>query len=130
MEKYSAVLKKRARAFLESAKADFDRGYYDLVLFHVEQFFSLYLKYLLYLRLGDYPKTHSITRLLKDLRRIYREEVLEDFYEENLEMIHLLEEAYITSSYLPREYDEGIARRALEFAEKALEVMECLEKRS
>ena len=45
-------------------------------------------------------------------------------------MIHLLEEAYITSRYLPREYDEDIARRALEFAEKALEVMVCLEKRS
>ena len=71
MKKYSAVLKRRARAFLESAKADFDRGDYDLVLFHVEQFFSLYLKHLLYLRLGDYPKTHSIMRLLKDLRRIY-----------------------------------------------------------
>ena len=40
MEKYSAVLKRRARAFLESAKADFDRGGYDLVLFYVEQFFS------------------------------------------------------------------------------------------
>ena len=45
-------------------------------------------------------------------------------------MIHLLEEAYITSRYLPREYDEDIVRRALEFAEKALEVMVCLEKRS
>ena len=131
MEKrYSAVLKKRARTFLESAKAGFDRGGYDLVLFHVEQFLQLYLKYLLYLRLGDYPKTNSITGLLKDLRRISREEVLEYFHEENLEMIHLLEEAYITSRYLPREYDEDIARRALEFAEKALEVMECLEKRS
>jgi len=96
----------------------------------LNSFFILYLKYLLYLKLGDYPKTHSITRLLKDLRRIYREEVLEDFYEENLEMIHLLEEAYITSRYLPREYDGDIARRALKFAKKALEVMECLEKRS
>ena len=41
MEKYSAVLKRRARAFLESAKADFDRGGYDLVLFYVEQFSAL-----------------------------------------------------------------------------------------
>ena len=45
-------------------------------------------------------------------------------------MINLLEEAYITSRYLPREYDEQIARRALEFAEKALEVMEWLERHS
>jgi len=130
MERYSTILKKRARAFLKSAKADFERGDYDLVLFHVEQFLQLYLKYLLYLKLGDYPKTHSVTRLLRDLRRVRREDVLDKFYDENLEMINLLEEAYITSRYLPREYDEIIARRALEFAEKALEVMECLEQSS
>ena len=130
MERYSEVLRKRARAFLESAKADFNRGDYDLVLFHVEQFLQLYVKYLLYLSLGDYPKTHSLTRLLKDLKKVRQEDVLKRFYDENLEMINLLEEAYITSRYLPREYDEEIARRALEFAEKALEVMECLEQSS
>ena len=123
-------MRKRARAFLESAKADFNRGDYDLVLFHVEQFLQLYVKYLLYLSLGDYPKTHSLTRLLKDLKKVRQEDVLKRFYDENLEMINLLEEAYITSRYLPREYDEEIARRALEFAEKALEVMEWLEKHS
>jgi len=123
-------LRKRARAFLESAKADFNRGDYDLVLFHVEQFLQLYVKYLLYLSLGDYPKIHSLTRLLKDLKKVRQEDVLKRFYDENLEMINLLEEAYITSRYLPREYDEEIARRALEFAEKALEVMEWLEKHS
>jgi len=123
-------LRRRARAFLESAKADFERGDYDLVLFHVEQFLQLYAKYLLYLSLGDYPKTHSLTRLLKDLKRVRQEDVLKKFYDENLEMINLLEEAYITSRYLPREYDEEIARRALKFAEKALEVMECLERSS
>ena len=55
---------------------------------------------------------------------------MDKFYDGNLEMINLLEEAYITSRYLPREYDEEIARRALKFAEKALEVVECLEKSS
>ena len=115
---------------MESGKADFNRGDYDLVLFHVEQFLQLYVKYLLYLSLGDYPKTHSLTRLLKDLKKVRQEDVLKRFYDENLEMINLLEEAYITSRYLPREYDEEIARRALEFAEKALEVMEWLEKHS
>ncbi|MEM4528884.1 MAG: HEPN domain-containing protein, partial [Desulfurococcaceae archaeon] len=32
---------------------DFDRGDYDLVLFHIEQAIQLYAKYLLYRRLGD-----------------------------------------------------------------------------
>ena len=34
---YENFLKKRAKAFLESAQHDFNREHYDLVLFHVEQ---------------------------------------------------------------------------------------------
>ncbi|MCS7364695.1 MAG: HEPN domain-containing protein [archaeon GB-1867-035] len=41
-------LKRRALAFLESAKSDFKRGSYDLVLFHVEQFVHLYHKSIYY----------------------------------------------------------------------------------
>ena len=124
------LLKRRAKAFLESARADYARGDYDLVLFHVEQFLQLYLKYLLYRRIGDYPKTHSLIRLLRDVMRVYGDNVLREFYEENMEALYLLEEAYITSRYLPREYDREIAERILGFAKKALEVLECLERES
>jgi len=47
-----------------------------------------------------------------------------------LEILYLLEEAYISSRYLPREYDKDIAERILKFAEKVLEVLEWLEKHS
>jgi HEPN domain-containing protein len=124
----AAFFRRRAEAFLSDARSDYGRGYYDLVLFHVEQFLQLYLKYLLYLRLGDYPKTHSLIRLLKAVIRVYGKEVcgLQDFYDDNLEMLYLLEEAYISSRYLPREYDAEIAARVLKFADKALGVLECL----
>jgi len=124
------LLKRRAKAFLESARADYARGDYDLVLFHIEQFLQLYLKYLLYRRIGDYPKTHSLIRLLRDVMRVYGDNVLKEFYEENMEALYLLEEAYIASRYLPREYDREIAERILGFAKKALEVLECLERES
>ncbi len=52
---YGELLKKRALAFLESAEVSLERGHYDLVLFNVEQSLQLYLKYLLYRRLGDFP---------------------------------------------------------------------------
>ncbi|MEL9996956.1 MAG: HEPN domain-containing protein [Sulfolobales archaeon] len=53
------LLKKRALSFLRDAKTDFENGDYDLVLFHVEQFVQLYSKYLMYRKIGDYPKlTH------------------------------------------------------------------------
>jgi HEPN domain-containing protein len=52
---------------------------------------------------------------------------LNDFLSRNLEAIYLLEEAYISSRYLPREYDKDIAARALRLGEEILEVFKCLE---
>ena len=124
---YAETLKRRALAILKDSNVDFERGDHDLVLFHVEHFLQLYLKYLLYKRLGDFPKTHSLLRLIKDVARVYGSKELKRFYSENLEMLYLLEEAYITSRYVPREYGKEIAERILKFAEKALEVLRCLE---
>lgn len=121
------LLKKRALAFLSIARYSLERGDYDLVLFHVEQFIQLYSKYLIYKRIGDYPKTHQIVRLLRDLSRVYDNNDLKDFLSENLETLYLLEEAYISSRYLPREYDREIADRVLETADRILEVFRCLE---
>ena len=72
-------LKRRAMGFLEDAKSDYSREYYDLVLFHVEQFIQLYSKYLLYRKIDDYPKTHSLTRLIRDLIKIYEDCKLREF---------------------------------------------------
>ncbi|MCD6368450.1 MAG: HEPN domain-containing protein, partial [Thermoproteales archaeon] len=121
-------LKRRAKAFLKSAQADYARGDYDLVLFHVEQFLQLFLKHLLYKKIGDYPKTHSLVRLIKDTIRVYGIEELKKLYTRNIETFYLLEEAYISSRYMPRSYDKEIAERVLKFAKNVQEVLECLEK--
>lgn len=121
------LLKRRALSFFKNAKSDYEHGDYDLVLFHVEQSIQLYLKYLLYRKMGDYPKVHSIVRLFKDVARIYDSKELNDFLNRNLEAMYLLEEAYISSRYLPREYDKEIATRILKVGEEAIEVFKCLE---
>jgi len=54
------LLKRRALSFLKNAKSSFEQGEYDIALFNMEQFIQLYSKYLLYRRIGDYPKTYSI----------------------------------------------------------------------
>ncbi len=122
-----SFLKRRALAFLEDARFDFMREEYDLVLFHVEQFVQLYLKHLLYLRLGDFPKTHSPSELFKLLARVYNREEVMEFYRENLEMLALLEDAYISSRYLPRAFSREVAERALALSERLLEVFSWLE---
>jgi len=124
------ILRRRAESFLRHAIDDFDRRDYDLVLFHVEQAIQLYAKYLLYRRLGDFPKTHSIVGLLKDLVKIYGSKELESVIGSHIELLYLLEESYITSRYIPREYDPEIATRALELGKRLLEVFKWLEKAS
>jgi HEPN domain-containing protein len=121
------VLRRRSEGFLRDAEADYSRGDYDLVLFHVEQSLQLYLKYLIYIKIGDHPKTHSLTRLVKDVAELYGDDAIEAFYNDNMELLYLLEEAYITSRYLPRTYEEEIAKRALTFSRVAREVFQCLE---
>jgi HEPN domain-containing protein len=123
------LLKKRALSFLRDARYDLEHEDYDLVLFHVEQFIQLYSKYLIYKKMGDYPKIHDIVRLLKDLSRIYDNCGLRDLISNHLETLYLIEESYISSRYLPREYDRDIALKILEFADKIYEVFKCLEER-
>jgi HEPN domain-containing protein len=124
------ILKRRSEGFLKDAEVDYSRGDYDLVLFHVEQSLQLYLKYLIYRKIGDHPKTHSLTRLIGDVVELYEDDVLEEFYREKMELFYLLEEAYITSRYLPRTYEEEIAKRSLKLSEAVKEILECLERRA
>jgi HEPN domain-containing protein len=79
--------------------------------------------------MGDYPKIHDIVRLLKDLSRIYDDCGLRDLISVNLETLYLIEESYISSRYLPREYGRDIALKILEFADRIYRVFECLEER-
>ena len=123
-------LKRRAQAFLKSAQSDYDRGDYDLVLFHLEQAIQLYLKHLLCIRIGDYPKTHSIIRLIRDVIKVYDEGRLKEVYRKNLESLYLLEDSYIASRYFPRQYDREISERLPKFVKEFLEVLEWLENRS
>ena len=110
------ILLKRAKSMLRDAFYDLEQGDYSLALFHAEQAVQLAMKHVLFMKIGDFPKTHSLSRLFKEAGKVEEKALRE--YEENLELVYVLEDAYITSRYLPREYDEEIARRAVSFAEK------------
>ena len=76
-------LLRRARAFLENAEQLYERGWYDLAAFNVEQAVQLLLKYKLLLLVGDYPRTHS-----HSLRRLFRL-LLEHLNDPELERLYL-----------------------------------------
>ncbi len=111
------VLRERAEDFLENAKRLFREGKYDLAAFSIEQYCQLILKYKLLVKVGTYPRTHSLTRLIRELARISKnvEELLRP---ENVLMITRIEDAYIGARYLPRRYLREEVEAMLEFVER------------
>ena len=102
-EEYEALLE-RSRRFYETASMQIERGFYDLAAFSLEQALQLYLKACL-LRLGiDYPRTHSLRRLLELICKITQSEAIRDLLHQFSVELGALEDAYIVSRYVPRSY--------------------------
>ncbi len=110
-------LRRRAEQFEEEAKEAFEKGNYNFTLLFVEQALQLYLKYILANRVGDFPKTHGLVRLLEALTSVLGERVIA-FLSENRIMVDLLTEAYVGSRYLDVEYGRETAEEALKFLER------------
>ncbi|WP_456327193.1 HEPN domain-containing protein [Archaeoglobus sp.] len=68
----------RAKKFEKASEYFFKDGIYDLSAFHVEQTFQLYLKYILAREIGYFPKTHSISKLLRLIRSINTFKILSE----------------------------------------------------
>lgn len=98
-------LQKRAQEFLENAQGLLDEGKYALAAFNFEQAAQLFLKHALFLQLGDFPKTHSLKRLLKELGEATQREKLDSFAKENADVLANLENAYFTARYFPVEFE-------------------------
>jgi HEPN domain-containing protein len=113
------ILKERADEFVKLAEYAYKRKRYDLAMFNLEQAVQLYLKYKIWQKLGDFEKTHSITKLLKDFGRVYKKsKAINKFIKENLKLINNLEVAYIESRYLPAQFFKEDIDKAFEFLNK------------
>lgn len=115
-------LKEKAEAFLDDAKYDISKEEWFLAAFHLEQTCQLYLKHCLFKELGDYPKIHSLDQLLKELGRVYphSKKNIENIREQRASVIGDLNQAYITSRYLPVEFNEFQVKEMLEFTKDLL----------
>ena len=116
--KEAKLLKERALQFLELAKEALKRKMFNLAAFHIEQFCQLYLKYKLFLKVGDFPKTHSLRELFIEIGKIGKPKKVQNFLNKNIQVIRNLENAYLTSRYLPIEFDETSVKEMLNFAKK------------
>lgn len=114
------ILKQRAEKFLKNAEYLFNTGIYDLSAFNAQQAVELYLKYKLFILVGDYPKTHSIKKLLKEIGKIWDENKVREFMLSNIDAISNLENAYITTRYIPTEFEREEVENLLKLARKII----------
>jgi len=120
-------LKIRAEKFFNNAKKLLEEKDYEISAFCFEQAAQLLLKHYLFIKLKDFPKTHSLTQLLKYLGKAYqKEKVIEKFINENIAPIADLEEAYVASRYLPREFYKLQVEEMKRFTEKLIDFLKKL----
>ncbi|MCS7365673.1 MAG: HEPN domain-containing protein [archaeon GB-1867-035] len=114
-------LMKRSKEFLETAKIQIERGYYNLAAFSLDQSLQLFLKAKLLSKGVEYPKTHSLRRLLEILAEVSSEKGrIQELLDTYLLELGILEDAYITSRYIGREF----RKKEVEKLEKAvMEIM-------
>ena len=112
------VLREWAEGFLRNAEDLYEKGVYDLAAFNLEQHCQLMLKYKLLLRTDAYPRTHSLTGLIRDLFPFSPElgTLLED--EKNLLYLTRIEDFYISARYLPRRFERAEVKNTLRFVKE------------
>lgn len=100
------ILRRHAEAFLRNAERLIKEKEWDLAIFNLERYCQLIIKYKLLVLRGSYPRSHSLRRLIRELGEFNRD-ILSLI--ENTRYLHYvarLEEAYISSRYLPYVYEE------------------------
>lgn len=100
-----SFLRDRAMRFRELGERLVEEETFDLAAFHFQQAAELLLKYCLFTLIGDYPRTHSLKQLLDDYGHASgRVDETESFLNEHIDVISNVENAYITSRYLPGDF--------------------------
>jgi HEPN domain-containing protein len=119
-------LLKRSRDFLETAEYQIGKGFYDLAAFSLEQALQLFLKAKLLAEGVDYPRTHSVRALLEMLSDVVPENmksIVKGVLENYLMELGVLEDAYITSRYVMREFTKQEAERLLKVVKEMIKIV-------
>ncbi len=118
------ILKERGEKFLEAANYFYQKGYYDICTFNLEQAVQLFLKYSLWKILGDFEKTHSIFNLLEDYKKASKKEKeIDELIKKYEETINDLEVAYIEARYLPASFTKNQIDKMFEFLNELKDIL-------
>jgi HEPN domain-containing protein len=85
---------------------------------------QLILKYAIWKKLGDFEKTHEISKLLNDYKNLIDEkEKFEEFIKKYERTINDLEIAYIESRYLPSQFFKEQIEEMINFFEDLIDLI-------
>jgi len=119
------ILQGRAKTFLKYAKEALKRGDFDFACFSSEQAAQLFVKSVILELIGEVPRLHRVRELLYLLSKSVpeMEKPITKFIEENREVLRTLDDAYITSSYMPSTYTHEDAEALVKLAEDLIEFL-------
>jgi len=121
------LLRTRAFEFLETARFHMEKEYYALAIFSLEQALQLFLKSRLLSNGVDYPKIHSVVRLLEILGEITSSEKCRETISSLLDKyaleLGLVEDADITSRYMVRIYKKAEAEKIFKAVEEIIKLV-------
>ncbi|MEM2106943.1 MAG: HEPN domain-containing protein [Candidatus Bathyarchaeia archaeon] len=121
------LLRDRSLRMLSSARRSLSEGDYDIAAFIADQAVQLYLKSMVLELAGEVPRMHSIRQLLRVLKEMSdRPDIIDDYVKKNRSLLIRLEEAYISSRYMPRDYEREEAEELVNFAEEVIDFVKSL----
>jgi len=115
--------KERAEAFLDTALYNFHKEKYDLAAFNIEQAIQLHVKTKLLELTGEFPRTHNLVVLLKELSSVFKGKEIEEFIKNEMESLTKMADIYITSRYYTREFYKQEIENLFSFASKIKELL-------
>lgn len=118
------IFKEKGDAFLDTARYNFENERFDLAAFNVEQAVQLFIKTKLLELIGEFPRSHNLVILLKELSYVFKENEIEDFIKNEMMGLTKLTDVYITSRYYTREFYEDEVKDLLNFVEKVKRLLD------
>lgn len=114
----------KAKGFEDMAKFNFEKKRYDLAMFCLEQASQIYIKAKLLELIGEFPRTHDLVELLRELSVVYKTKEVEKFVDENISSLTKLVDAYITSRYYTRKFYKEEVEEVFSLLSKLKELLE------
>lgn len=105
-EEFNNMMEK-SRRFLLNAERNLEDGFIDIGAFSANQSLELYLKALMLKELGDYPHTHDLKNLLRNLLEVSNQSVkkkIDQLLKEKSLILSLIQDAYLTARYFSISY--------------------------